>query len=302
MNAAATLPRKFGIADARSSPRAKASSPPTKAPARRTSGSRRSASRRPKRCAAATATCCSRRRDFGSYISGVILYDETIRQHGNSGTPLVGILRSRRLDAGHQARHRNGSARAGRPGRKGDRGSRRFSQTRRRVRHDGRRLSRNGAPSSRSMKRRACRRDACIRANAHALARYAAICQAGGLVPIVEPEVLMDGAHAAQSLETSFAVHERTLTHRVRGAGRAERALRGDDPQAEHGDSRPKVRHQSIGATKSPTRPLTVLMRWVPAAVAGIAFLSGRPRRRRSDRSPQRDQRARRGNVMRRGR
>ena len=52
--------------------------------------------------------------------------------------------------------------------------------------------------------------DRALHASAHGLARYAAICQAGGLVPIVEAEVLMDGGRD-HSLETSFAVHERTL-------------------------------------------------------------------------------------------
>jgi len=114
----------------------------------------------------------------------------------------------------------------------------------------------------------------CIHANAHALARYAAICQAGGLVPIVEPEVLMDGEHSKHSLERSFAVHEWTLKH-------VFEELASADVRFEWMILKPSmvIPGQKSGEKKSSREiaeaTVTALMRWVPAAVAGIAFLSG---------------------------
>ena len=112
---------------------------------------------------------------------------------------------------------------------------------------------------------------ACIDANAHALARYAAICQAGGLVPIVEPEVLMDGDH---DLQRCAEVTERVLhatfnqlsAQRVMFEGlllKPNMVLPGID--ASHQDSPDEVADATV----------EVLLRAVPAAVPGIAFLSG---------------------------
>jgi fructose-bisphosphate aldolase class I len=122
--------------------------------------------------------------------------------------------------------------------------------------------AKNGLPS-----------DGALHANANALARYAAICQAGGLVPIVEPEVLSDGA-AAQTLEESFAVHERTIRHVFEELAQA-------NVKFEEMVLKPSmvVPGQKSGITASVREvselTVRVLLRWVPAAVAGIAFLSG---------------------------
>ena len=125
------------------------------------------------------------------HISGVILFDETIRQNAADGTPLVRILRDAgiipgiKVDAGAKPL-------AGHPGETVTEGL------------DGLRDRLTGYVKlgARFAKWRAVYRigdtipsPACILANAHALARYAALCQEAGLVPIVEPEVLMDGDH-----------------------------------------------------------------------------------------------------------
>jgi fructose-bisphosphate aldolase class I len=136
------------------------------------------------------------------FISGVILYDETIRQQTADGTPLPvliankGILPGIKVDAGAKDL-------AGSPGEKVTEG---LDGLRDRIAEYvgmGAKFAKwravltvgDGIPS-----------DTCLDANAHALARYAALCVEGGLVPIVEPEVLMDGDH---TLERCFEVTER---------------------------------------------------------------------------------------------
>jgi fructose-bisphosphate aldolase class I len=136
------------------------------------------------------------------HISGVILFDETIRQSSADGTPFPKLLASKgilpgiKVDAGAKAL-------AGSPGEKVAEG---LDGLRERIAEYvglGAKFAKwravitigDGIPS-----------DACLDANAHALARYAALCVEGGLVPIVEPEVLMDGGH---SLERCYEVTER---------------------------------------------------------------------------------------------
>ncbi|TGQ67528.1 fructose-bisphosphate aldolase class I [Mesorhizobium sp. M00.F.Ca.ET.186.01.1.1] len=141
------------------------------------------------------------------YISGVILYDETIRQKAADGTPLVDIIKASgaipgiKVDAGAKPL-------AGFPGdtiTEGLDGLRerladyyklgaRFAKWRAVIDID----TGKGVPSATS-----------IGSNTHALARYAALCQEAGIVPIVEPEVLMDGAH---DIDTCFEVSRATLT------------------------------------------------------------------------------------------
>ena len=144
-------------------------------------------------------------KNVGDYISGVILFDETIRQDAADGTSLVKLLEA----PGHHPRHQ------GRPGRQA---------ARRRRRRDGHRRPRRSARAPRRVPlarcalrqvardvhdhRHACPSAYCIDVNAHALARYAALCQEAGIVPIVEPEVLMDGEH---TIERSFEVTSAVL-------------------------------------------------------------------------------------------
>jgi fructose-bisphosphate aldolase, class I len=111
----------------------------------------------------------------------------------------------------------------------------------------------------------------CLEANAHALARYAALCQEGGLVPIVEPEVLLDGSH---TVERSQEVTEETLKvtfsklfeHRVHLEGMILKPS-----MVVSGKDNPK----QAGVEEVAERTIRCLKRTVPAAVPGIAFLSG---------------------------
>ena len=204
---------------------------------------------------------------LSEFISGAILYDETIRQNLNDGTPFAkalgnaGIIPGIKVDTGAKNL-------AGHPGEKITEGL------------DGLRdrLSEYSGMGARFAKWRAVitvgediPSRGCIEANAHALARYAALCQEAGLVPVVEPEVLMDGAH---SLERCRAVTEETL-HSVfhqlhlQGVGLEGMILKpnmvvpGLDCQ----------RQESVEEVADTT--VKCLLRVVPAAVGGIAFLSG---------------------------
>jgi len=111
----------------------------------------------------------------------------------------------------------------------------------------------------------------CIAANAHALGRYAAICQANGLVPIVEPEVLMDGDHTIERCEevtewTLTAVYQALYVNRVvleESVLKPSMVISGKECAAQG------------RAREVAERTVRVLRHCVPAAVAGIAFLSG---------------------------
>ncbi len=210
--------------------------------------------------------------DFGSFFSGVILYDETIRQDGMHGKSFVatledaGALPGIKLDTGVE---QLALAPAGEKVTNGLDGlakrveeyvkmGAKFAKWRAVITID----EKSGLPT-----------DACLRANAHALARYGAICQAGGLVPIIEPEVLMDGA-MTHSIETSHAVHLRTLRW-------VFEELVGQNIMFSDMVLKPSyvIPGQKSGS-KAPvsdvaSRTLAVLLDTVPASVAGIAFLSG---------------------------
>ncbi len=200
-------------------------------------------------------------------ISGVILYDETIRQKSANGTPFVellaknGILPGIKVDTGAKDL-------ALCPGEKVTEGLDGLAKRCTEYVRMGARFAKWRAvitigqdiPSS-----------TCIAANAHALARYAAICQAAGLVPIVEPEVLMDGDHTIERCEevtewTLNAVYEALYLNRV---------------TLEHSVLKPsmvisgKDCPRQAGVEEVAERTVHILKRTVPAAVAGIVFLSG---------------------------
>lgn len=206
-------------------------------------------------------------RGLGQYISGVILYDETIRQRASDGTPLVellagnGILPGIKVDTGAKDL-------ALCPGEKVTEGLDNLARRCAEYVKMGACFAKwravitigPGIPSA-----------TCIAANAHALARYAAICQAAGLVPIVEPEVLMDGEHTVERCQevtewTLNAVYEALYANRV---------------TLEHSVLKPsmvvsgKDCPQQAGVEEVAERTVRVLKRCVPAAVAGIVFLSG---------------------------
>jgi len=201
------------------------------------------------------------------FISGVILFDETIRQKADDGTPLGDLLAKRGMI----------------PGIKVDKGTRALAGTAGELITEGldglrERLAEYRGLGARFAKWRAVIEigdgipsDTCIETNAHALARYAALCQEAGLVPIVEPEVLMDGDH---SIERCAEVTEVTL-HTVFAALHRQRvSLEGmllKPNMVLSGKSCPR----QAGVQEVAEATVRSLRRTVPAAVPGIVFLSG---------------------------
>lgn len=204
---------------------------------------------------------------LGDFISGVILYDETLRQKSADGTPFSELLT------------KNGIL----PGIKVDAGTKDLAFCGEEKVTEGldglaKRCAEYVKLGAKFAKWRAVitigadiPSMTCITANAHALARYAAICQAAGLVPIVEPEVLMDGSHTIDRCE---AVTELTLRETFA-------ALASQRVVLEHMVLKPsmvisgKDCASQAGVQEVAARTLQTLKRTVPAAVPGIAFLSG---------------------------
>ena len=201
------------------------------------------------------------------FISGVILFDETIRQKAKDGTPFPkvlarqGILPGIKVDAGAKPL-------PGFPGEKITEGLDGLRDRLSGYRDLGARFAKwraviaigDGIPT-------AC----CLEGNAHALARYAALCQEAGLVPIVEPEVLMDGPHTIERCEevTTAAltlVFSELLEHRV---ALEETLLKPN--MVLSGNECPK----QAGSPEVAAATVRTLRRTVPSAVPGIVFLSG---------------------------
>ncbi len=204
---------------------------------------------------------------LGEHISGAILFDETIRQKMADGSSLVqvmeraGILPGIKVDAG--ARPLAGFA--------GEKVTEGLDGLRERLAE----YVELGAKFAKWRAVISIGEDipsrACIDANAHALARYAALCQEAGIVPIVEPEVLMDGAH---DLDTSFDVTEATLKALFAQLYDQNVMLEGTllKPSmvisGSEADERAEV-EEVAEAT------VDCLLNAVPAATAGVVFLSG---------------------------
>lgn len=200
-------------------------------------------------------------------ISGVILYDETIRQKRKDGTPLVkavtaaGLVPGIKVDIGAKDL-------AGHPGEKITEGLDRLRD----------RLAEYVGLGARFAKWRAIfsvaediPSRACIEANAHALARYAALCQEAGLVPIVEPEVLMDGAHTiARASEVTGEVLQAVFTQ-VHSQQVMIEGIILKPNMVLPGLSCPA----QAGVDEVAEATVTRLAQVVPAAVPAIAFLSG---------------------------
>ncbi len=201
------------------------------------------------------------------HVSGAILYDETIRQKLADGTPFpehlkkVGILPGIKVDAGAKEL-------AGFPGEKVSEGLDGLRERLAEYRKMGARFAKwraviaigKGIPSH-----------ACIQANAHALARYAALCQEAGLVPIVEPEVLIDGDH---TIERCYDASRATLRRVFSELAMQQVDFEGMVLKASmvlSGKSCP----QRAGVQPVADATVRCLLNTVPAAVAGIAFLSG---------------------------
>ncbi len=205
--------------------------------------------------------------EAGRYISGVILFDETIRQSASDGTPLVDVLTSGGMIPGIKV-DKGAKDLAGFPGEKVTEG---LDGLRDRCNE----YVRLGAKFAKWRAVYTIGEDgpsaACLTANAHALARYAAIAQEAGLVPIVEPEVLMDGDHtiddcqvvSEEALRTVFAelaVQEIELEGMLL---KPNMVLSGSDCP------------EQAGVEEVAKRTVETLKRTVPAAVPGIVFLSG---------------------------
>ncbi|WP_315835567.1 class I fructose-bisphosphate aldolase [Bradyrhizobium prioriisuperbiae] len=202
-----------------------------------------------------------------NYISGVILYDETIWQKAKDGTPLVKVIEQAgaipgiKVDEGTQAL-------PGCPGELITVGLDKLAERLKKYYEQGARFAKwravidvgNGIPSATA-----------IHTNAHALARYAALCQAAQIVPIVEPEVLMDGDH---DIDRCYEVTEHVLRKTFQELYEQRVALEGmvlKPNMAIAGKKSPKQASVAEVAEKT----IKLLKSWVPSAVPGIAFLSG---------------------------
>ncbi len=200
-------------------------------------------------------------------ISGVILFDETIRQSATDGTPFPKLLEKRGIIPGIKV-DKGAKALAGAEGEKVSEGLDGLRERLAEYHGLGARFAKwravitigDGIPS-----------DDCIDTNAHALARYAALCVEQGLVPIVEPEVLMDGPH---TIERCYEVTERTLR-------RVFTALYEQRVPLEQTILKPNMVlsgtecPKQAGAREVAEATLRCFRNAVPAAVPGIVFLSG---------------------------
>ena len=204
---------------------------------------------------------------FSEFISGVILYDETIRQKAKDGTSFPQVLSGQGTIPGIKV-DTGAKSLAGFPGEKVTEGLDGLRERLSAYREMGARFAKwraviaigDGIPTA-----------FCIMANAQALARYAALCQEADLVPIVEPEVLMDGSHTVDRCEevttaTLSVVFAKLLEHRVALEGtllKPNMVLSGKDCPKQAGPS--EVAEATVRC----------LRRTVPSAVPGIVFLSG---------------------------
>lgn len=201
------------------------------------------------------------------FIGGVILYDETIRQSADDGTPFPDVLASKGVIPGIKV-DTGAHDLAGFPGEKVTEGLDGLRARLEEYRQLGARFAKwravitigDGIPSA-----------ACIRANAHALGRYAALCQEAGLVPIVEPEVLMD---ADNTIERCYEVTAFTLHWTFTELDIQDVDLRGTLLKPNMVISGKACPEQ---ASSEQIADLTIdcFLRHVPAAVPGIVFLSG---------------------------
>jgi fructose-bisphosphate aldolase class I len=204
---------------------------------------------------------------MSKHISGVILYDETIWQNAKDGTPLVklieqsGAIPGIKVDEGTQALPNC-------PGELVTVGLDKLAERLKKYYQRGARFAKwravidigNHVPSMTA-----------IRVNAHALARYAALCQEAQIVPIVEPEVLMDGDH---DIDRCYEVTSRVLNKTFRELQAQRVSLEGMILKPNMAISGKKCSKQASVAEVA-EKTVRLLKACVPAAVPGIAFLSG---------------------------
>jgi fructose-bisphosphate aldolase class I len=204
---------------------------------------------------------------MAKYISGVILYDETIWQNARDGTPLVklieqaGAIPGIKVDEGTQPLPNC-------PGELVTAGLDKLADRLGKYYQQGARFAKWRAvidigkdiPSMTA-----------IHVNAHALARYAALCQAAQIVPIVEPEVLMDGDH---DIDRCYEVTQRVLNKTFQELRIQRVALEGMILKPNMAISGKKSARQA-GVDEVAEKTIRLLKSCVPAAVPGVAFLSG---------------------------
>ncbi len=204
---------------------------------------------------------------LGDSISGVILYDETIREAKKDGTPFLKVILDAEIIPGIKV-DTGAKAMAGHGGEKITEGLDGLRERLKEYAQMGARFAKwravitigDGIPSR-----------GCVEANAQALARYAALCQEAGLVPIVEPEVLMEGNHV---MERCFALTEEVL--RI-----VFDELYAQNVMLEGVILKPNMVLPGLSCIEQKTvdevadATVKCLLRAVPAAVPGIAFLSG---------------------------
>jgi fructose-bisphosphate aldolase class I len=201
------------------------------------------------------------------FISGVIMQDETIRQKSSTGIALADLLAQQGVIPGIKVDN-GAKPLAGSPGENITEGLDGLRERLKEYREMGARFAkwraviavRDTLPSA-----------TCVRVNAHALARYAALCQEQGVVPIVEPEVLMDGSHSIERCEevtgsVLHAVFDALFDQKVSLEGML---LKPNMVISGKQCAKPASVKEVALAT------LRCLSRHVPAAVPGIIFLSG---------------------------
>jgi len=205
--------------------------------------------------------------DIDNHISGVILYDETIKQSDDNGKPFPELLNSRGIVPGIKV-DTGAKPLAGSPNEKVTEGLDGLRERLAEYYNMGARFSKwravitpgDGMPTRQ-----------CMEANAHALARYSALCQENGLVPIVEPEVLINGSH---DIDTCEAITEENLhmvfnelyRHNVMPEGvvlKTSMVISGLDAPSR------------AGVQEVAERTVETLQRVVPPALGGVVFLSG---------------------------
>lgn len=204
---------------------------------------------------------------LGRYISGVIMYDETIRQAAADGTPLVEVQRRQHIVPGIKV-DTGAKPLAGCPGETVTEGLDGLRERLAEYHGLGARFAKwravisigDGLPTR-----------TCLAVNAHALARYAALCQECGLVPIVEPEVLMDGAHDVETCEQVTTETLRTVFAELA----LQRVLLEGMLLKPNMVVSGKQCDRQAGVQEVAERTLRCLRRCVPAAIPGIVFLSG---------------------------
>jgi fructose-bisphosphate aldolase class I len=201
-------------------------------------------------------------------VGGVILFDETLRQRTRDGIPFPQLLSERGIIPGIKV-DQGAKALALHPGEKVTEGLGGLRERLAEYKQLGAQFAKWRAVID--IDERDIPSPFGIRANAHALARYAALCQEAGLVPIVEPEVLMDGAHGIERCETVTAQALQAVFAELDAHGVLFEGMLLKPNMVIAG----KQCAQQAGVLEVADATLRCLRRYVPAAVPGIVFLSG---------------------------